>query len=253
MLKPDNEFLTVNQVLRKIKRALKEKKPFSLVRIGDGENVVLAQNSVIPIDEVLKIRWAKLANEGKKGVILPNLELRDEMVAAIKQADMVGIPFWENDPIVAHQEIKRPLTENVFEHFNIKPRRTCHTFVNRVFAQKPEFWAMLKGRRVLLISDWGDSVKEILQKEPYGLNIALTIKFTDYKQINRTLRKVSKNKDEFDIALISCGVNAVVLAPKIAQLSGKVSLDFGKSLMFIVKKKAGLKYSSYQAKKNLLR
>lgn len=53
MLKPDNEFLTVNQVLRIIRKALEEKRPFSLVRIGDGENVVLAQDSAMPIRSMI--------------------------------------------------------------------------------------------------------------------------------------------------------------------------------------------------------
>jgi len=42
------------------------------------------------------------------------------------------------------------------------------------------------------------------------------------------------------------------MAQKIAELTGKVAIDFGKSLMFIVQKKAGLKYSSHQADRNLV-
>ncbi|MNG16788.1 hypothetical protein D3C84_1007280 [compost metagenome] len=32
----------------------------------------------------------------------------------------------------------------------------------------------------------------------------------------------------YDIALLSCGVNAVVLAPRMANEIGKVAIDFGK-------------------------
>jgi len=62
-----------------------------------------------------------------------------------------------------------------------------------------------------------------------------------------TLQKVIQIKDEFDIALVSCGVNAVVLTPQIARLTGRVAIDFGKSL-----KKAGLKYYSHRSNLHLI-
>lgn len=249
---PDEQFLKVDQVLDSIKEAIEQNTPFSLLRVGDGENIVMAQDSILTIPEVLNRGWAKAANEGKKGVTIPNLELRDEMVEALKKADLIGIPFWENDPIMADQIVKRPLTEAIFKYFNIVPSKICHTFVNRVLTQKKEFWSLLKGKRILLIGSWADQVKPILEKEPYGLNIAITYEFTKYDHIKETLDKVTEIKDEFDIALVSCGVNAVVLAQRIAELTGKVALDFGKSLMFIVQKKAGLIYYSHQANLKLL-
>lgn len=252
MVVPDSKFLKVEQVLKIIKEAIKQKKPLSLVRVGDGENLILAQGSLWPIKKVLQNGWAIAANEGKKGVTLPNFKLRDQMVQALKKADIIGIPFWKNDPILASQSQKRPLTEAVFKHFNIQPAQICHTFVNRVFAQRRAFWGLLKGKRILIISRWADKAKVILEGEPYKLNIVSTISFTDYKQMAETIKKVLQEKDKFDIALISCGVNAVVLAQQIAELTGKIAIDFGKSLMFMVQKKAGLKYCSSRAYRNML-
>lgn len=249
---PDQNFLKVDQVLDMLATAIEQKAAFSLVRIGDGENQILAQDSVMPIEEVLNRGWAKAANEGKKGVTLPNLKLRDEMAESIKRADVIGIPFWKDDPILADQAVKRPLTEAVFKHFNIQPAKICHTFVNRVFTQRKKFWNLLKGKRILLIGSWSDKVKPILEKRPYGLCIAFTFDFSDYNQMERTLQKIMQIKDEFDIALVSCGVNAVVLTPQISRFTGKVAIDFGKSLMFLVQKKAGLKYHSHQANLDLI-
>lgn len=249
---PDDQFLTVRQAISKIKDALEQKKPFSLVRVGDGENIVLAQDSAMTVEEVLKIEWAKLANKGQKGVTLPNLKLRDEMAEAINRADLVGIPFWRDDPIRAPQHLKRPLTEETFRQLKIEPKEVCHTFVNRVFAQKSKFWKLLKGKRVLLISAWADKVKKIVTRRPYDLNVPFTIEFTHYNQMDDVLATVLKKQDQFDIALVSCGVNAVVLCPRIAERTGKVALDFGKSLMFIVERKAGLEHSSDRANKKML-
>ncbi|WP_174819882.1 GT-D fold domain-containing glycosyltransferase [Paenibacillus koleovorans] len=249
---PDRTFLTVAEVLKSIQRALDRRQPFSLVRVGDGENIVLAQDSVMSLEEVLATKWAIGANKGEKGVTLPNLKLRDEMVECLNKANIVGIPFWDNDPIIADPSLKRALTEKTFEALHVRPKQVCHTFVNRVFAQKPEFWSMLEGKRVALISGWADQVSEILSGPPYNLQIAFTINFKHYRKMERALVKMERKKDQFDIALLSCGVNAVVLAPLIAEQTGKVALDFGKSLMFIVKKKAGLEHSSHQATKDML-
>jgi len=249
---PDQDFLKVDQVLDMLATAIEQEAAFSLVRIGDGENLILAQDSVMPIEEVLNLGWAKAAYEGKKGVTLPNLKFRDEMAESIKKADVIGIPFWNDDPILTDQAVKRPLTEAVFKHFNIQPDKICHTFVNRVFTQKRKFWNLLKGKRILLIGSWSDRVKPIFEKSPYGLCIAFTFDFSDYNQMEGTLQKVIQIKDEFDIALVSCGVNAVVLTPQIARLTGRVAIDFGKSLMFLVQKKAGLKYYSHRSNLHLI-
>ena len=83
--------LTTIQVLDRLQLALEKRRPFSLVRIGDGENLVLAQNSVFPMDFVLKERWAIKANRGQKGLQLPNLPLRDAVRDAVTKADVGGI------------------------------------------------------------------------------------------------------------------------------------------------------------------
>lgn len=231
---PDKDMLTADHVLTILKHALNKRQPLSLVRVGDGENVVFAQNTVMPVEKVLQIGWAKEANKGLKGVTLPNLKLRDQMAAAIRKADIVGIPYWKNDPIIARQSLKRPLTEDVFNHLNLKPKRVCHTFVNRVFGKNMDFWNLLRGKRIMLVSSWAESVKPILEQKPYGVTIHFIYNFKDYRQIPQTLKFIRERKDKFDIALVSCGVNAVVLCPEIAEITGKVAIDFGKSLMFIV-------------------
>lgn len=251
----DEQLLTVDQVLKKLKQAIEKKKPFSLVRVGDGENIILAQNSVMTMPEVMKESWARNANKDRdnKGVTLPNIKLRDQMVDAIKKASIVGIPFYKNDPILTEDRLKRPLTDRVFNHFGITPKMCCHTFVNRVFAQKSSFWKTLQGKRILIITKdkWSDKVTKTLRKKPYNLNVTMSIPFHHHDQMVKTLAFIEANKGNFDIALISCGVNSLVLAQKVAE-TGNIGIDFGKSLMYIVQNKAGLKNASRGANKGLI-
>jgi hypothetical protein len=103
---PDHRLLSEYDVLKKIKTALELKKPFSLVRIGDGENIVLAQENFLTRKEVLNSYWVKQSETGKgKGVTLPCLKLRDRMVKAIHKASVVGICRLKNDEMAAQKDL----------------------------------------------------------------------------------------------------------------------------------------------------
>lgn len=222
-------------VVKRIQYALQNKRPFSLVRIGDGENIVLAQQTVWPLKKVLRLPWAIRSSRGHKGIVLPNLMIRNQIVRSIRKATIVGILPYDDQMIQAPMYQKRKLTDQVFRYYNLHPKLTCHACVNRIIVRKQSFFTMLKGKRILIINNHPQRIKSILKQRPYRLHIAATIPFSNYKQINRTVRKVVALKDNFDIALISCGVSAVILAPKIAQLTGKVAIDFGKAPKFIQK------------------
>ncbi|KAA2301752.1 hypothetical protein FY526_23405, partial [Clostridioides difficile] len=70
-------YLEMEGVLDQLEAALLEHRPLSLVRVGDGENIVMSQETVWPTEQVLQERWAKKANLGQKGLRLPNPKLRD--------------------------------------------------------------------------------------------------------------------------------------------------------------------------------
>ncbi|KRE97768.1 hypothetical protein ASG89_29640 [Paenibacillus sp. Soil766] len=217
--------LTRGQTYARIRYAMDHKQPFSLVRIGDGENICLAQSSVWSIKQVLQEPWAVMANRGEKGVTLPSLGLRNQMVTEMKRATVVGVLSPSDTLIRAPRRLKRPLTNKVFAHFRLSPLLTCNACINRYAPRDEAFWRMLKGRRILIISKHANNMKNILEKR--GLNVVGVIPFTHYKQIGQTLDKVKIIRHSFDLVLISTGVNAVILAPRIARMFRKVALDFG--------------------------
>src|SRR5690606_33564080 len=158
----------------------------------------------------------------KKGVYLPNLRLRDQLVQSIKKATIVGI-LPKNDQVIrAPQYLKRGLTDRIFRYYKLNPRLTCNARVNRLIAQKRLLPNFLRGKRILVITRNPKRVKSILQQ--FNLNVTATIPFSNYAQINSTIKKVNSIQTQFDVALLSCGVNAVILAPKIANSTGKVAL-----------------------------
>ncbi|MFC5447843.1 GT-D fold domain-containing glycosyltransferase [Paenibacillus aestuarii] len=226
-------YLFLPDVLRRIEQALDQKRPLSLVRIGDGENIVLAQKSIWPIKKVMREPWAHKSRRGQKGVTLPNLKARDQIVRSIRAATIVGILPTNDTTIKAPAYLKRRLTNQLFKHYGLHPAFTCHACANRMMPQNPKFYQLLKGRRILILNKNPRHIKSLLERPPHHLKVTRTIRFSDYGQINQTLKQVTAMRHSFDIALISCGINAVILAPQIAQLTGKVALDFGKAPRFL--------------------
>lgn len=231
-------YLEMEGVLDQLEAALLEQRPLSLVRVGDGENIVMSQETVWPTEQVLQERWAKKANLGQKGLRLPNPKLRDEVAASLQRADIVGILPRGDSTINAPDYLKRPLTDMVFAHFGISPPMTCHACVNRELAQNPRFWQMLAGKRVLLVTREIEALRAMLEREPYNLNIVTALPFDSYDQMDETLHWIQNNQHTFDVALFSCGVNAVILAERTAALAGKVAIDFGKANNIILKGRA---------------
>ncbi|WP_027084551.1 GT-D fold domain-containing glycosyltransferase [Cohnella panacarvi] len=225
--------LSLPAVLRRILRALKNKEAFSLVRIGDGENIVISQNSVWPLKKVMREPWAKRKD---KGVTLPNLRLRDELVRSVRKATVVGILDKNDRMIRAPRYLKRRLTDRVFRHYKLNPRLTCNAIVNRVMPYEPLFRKVVKGRRILVVNRNPSAIKSVLERPPYRAKVTAMIRFAHYRQIRSALRKAARHQRSFDLALITCGVNAVILAPRIARLTGKVAIDFGQAPKFVKRK-----------------
>lgn len=229
--------LDLNGLLERIAAALDNKQPLSIVRIGDGENLILAQNSVWTMERVLREEWAKKANMGKKGVTLPNLTLRNEMVSVLREADIVGILPSGDQTIGADAYLKRELTDQVFAYFNIQPRCVCHAGINRKLAHYPGFWNILRKRKVLIITSKADELRNVLDKKPYDLHIVQALPFSHYNDLKLVRNWLMANPDHFDVAIIACGVNAVILAHMVRELTGKVGIDFGKGRNILLKEK----------------
>lgn len=161
---------------------------------------------------------------------LPNLDMRDRMVESIRKATVVGILNYGDSIIKARPEYKRPLTDKIFAHYGLKPRYTCNALFNRYAANDPLFWELIRGYRILIVTRNPEGIAKLLSGGPYNQHIAGTISFGHCDELEETVEELKANRNKFDIALISCGVNAVVLAQQVAEAAGKVGIDFGKGL-----------------------
>lgn len=226
---PNEDLLDKDEIVARLKTALVNKTPYCLIRIGDGENFVLSQDSVYTMEQTLSQLWVKIANEGRKGIRFPNIAYRDKMVEAIREADIVGVLAQNDNVIRAHPNHKRELTNKIFNHFQLQPKALCNAIVNREIMYHMPFWEMLHETesRVVLVSRWAGGTKQRLIRPPFNLNVPFTLPFERNEMMEDTLNILEQRKDEYDIVLSSCGVNAVVLSHQVAKRFGKVGFDFG--------------------------
>ncbi|MGO4110919.1 GT-D fold domain-containing protein [Paenibacillus sp. YAF4_2] len=218
--------LTVEQVGDRIIHALDEQQPLSLVRLGDGELLTLAQEIVMPVETVRR--------EGKfleyAGVKVPDLDIRNRLAEAVLGADIVGIPR-------TRMPNYQPLVSPVFRAYSIPfaNRQWTDSLVNYGLCQAGYLMRILRNRRVLVIGNMAEPLSAVLA----GSGIAIAGMITPVNGARDAVRIVELARHyDFEIALVSAGIAAVLITEELARLTGKVAIDFGHMANAIVKGEA---------------
>ncbi|CAM3138508.1 GT-D fold domain-containing glycosyltransferase [Paenibacillus lupini] len=218
--------LTVEQVGDQIIHALDEQQPLSLVRLGDGELLTLAQEIVMPVETVRR--------EGKfldyAGVKVPDLDIRDRLAEAVLRADIVGIPR-------TRMPNYQPLVSPVFRAYGIPfaERQWTDSLINYGLCQAGYLMRILRNRRVLVIGNMAEPLSAVLTG--YGIAIAGMITPVNGARDAARIVELARHYD-FDMALVSAGIAAVLITEELARLTGKVAIDFGHMANAIVKGEA---------------
>ncbi|TCL60271.1 hypothetical protein EDC14_103624 [Hydrogenispora ethanolica] len=208
-----SHFLSPESVARNIREALELKRPFALVRVGDGEALAMAQDTVLPLDEIKKQGFLRYA-----GISVPDLKARDELLTMLPRADLVGLPQRWDLPYFA------PLVEQILERHNLALRNVCDCCINYALHQAGLLLPLLAGRRILLIGRRSRELAGILQQY-YQIRTVGRLIIDNYRQVPQILQ-LCRNY-QFDIAFVAAGIPAVTLCVKIASHLGKVALDLG--------------------------
>ena len=110
------KMLSTEQVFQMIKEAIRVGKGLSLIRIGDGETRAIAHNDLITMNEVPD--WIRYS-----GVLLPDQAIKKELIASIRQADIVGLPL-EN------YYYFKPLMLEIINKYQISLEQICPNRIN---------------------------------------------------------------------------------------------------------------------------
>lgn len=195
--------------------ALDAQRPLSVVRLGDGELLTLAADTVLPGQEVQELApFLPYA-----GVPCSTPDIRAMLAEAIQAADWVGVP-------ISRAPTFQGLLFPVLRHFGIDWSRLKLTSstINYSLHQSGLVLPLLQGRRVLLIGSQAPELAALLHNR--GIHVTGIIdSVAGVMDIPRVMQQTAEHA--FDIALVAAGIPAVILCRRIAGELGKVALDFG--------------------------
>lgn len=203
------------EVADRIEGALEAKTPLSIVRLGDGESLVLAQQTVLDTATIQgRAPWLSMA-----GVDVPDLAAQAELKEAILRADIVGVP---TSRIRDHQ----PLLFKAFKALEIDWNNLTltHSIINYIVQKEGLLKDVIAGRSVLLVGNHAQALREVL--EAAGVKVSGAIgPVKGVRDAARVMEDVRAHS--FDVAFVAAGIAAVIIAERIAGEMGKVAIDFG--------------------------
>ncbi len=220
----EHKILDVQEVYSLIREALNKKDKLSMVRIGDGEALALAQQVVLPINEVKKNAFLTYA-----GVRIPDIIGRDMLADSVRKSDIVGVPL-NPAPYFLPLFLKACKAHNIDLH-SLKLTNAC---INYFLCNSGNLDALLtKGKpRILVIGNKGKALANLLQS--HGVNVSGVISpVYGLRDVNRIVRMAKGHS--FDIALSASGVAAVVISERIANNQKKVALDIGHAADMLIR------------------
>lgn len=204
-----------HEVAAHIYAALDAGRPLSVIRLGDGELLALAADTVLSSEEVQELApFLPYA-----GVQRSTPDVRASLAEAIRRADWVGVP-------ISRAPTFQGLLFPVLRHFAIdwSSLKLTDSTINYSLHHSRLLPSLLQNRRVLVIGDLASELGALLQS--HGVLVAgMIAPVAGYADIPRVMQRIRKH--DFDLALVAAGIPAIVLCRYIADELGKVAIDFG--------------------------
>lgn len=209
--------LGVERVYAELDGAVRERRPYSFIRLGDGELMTLAQEVVIPVSAVR----ASSPFLPYAGIVVPNLQARDEIARSIRSASLVGVP-------ISRKPQFQPLLFKALRAHGIPcdGLKLTTSTMNYALHEQGYLLPLLAGRRLLVVGNVAGELAQALRLQ--GMNIAGVVSpVRGYSDVDRVVAEAIMY--DFDIALVSAGIPAVPIVVRIVQSTGKAAIDFGHS------------------------
>lgn len=226
------KYLTQEEIINQIKNAIDNNKGFSLVRIGDGELVILAQEIILSHKTIMSNYGWAYNSLSYCGTPLPNIKIRDSMNKAVKNADIVGVfeeTIYDERFNPACMDVAR-FNTLVFDKLDFYSEQICYAFENIYLPMNYKFIELIIKYPPLIIGGETDKFVDFLSKT-LKLNIQQGIPIKDYFELDKCINEISKT--DFKWALVSAGANALPICDYIKSI-GKVGVDFGHAPDYIM-------------------
>lgn len=218
----EQRFLPPAAVAAEMALALAQHQPWSLIRIGDGEARVLAHDILVP-----SAAMDPLMNR-YRGCPLPDEQARQDLIAAMRAADIVGL-----SPDRRHPECA-PLTEQILTRLGLEPLRICSAGIAWDLVQDGRLFDLLRGRRTVVVGRRAAAAVPALEQR--GASVAGTVGLEGLGGTGAAFRSLGAlhSAPGFDLILFAAGVPGKILAPRAARAFQAVCFDLGHALLHIM-------------------
>lgn len=191
-------------------------KPKSLIRIGDGENKILAWRT--PHEYKEDATWFQYA-----GVELEE-PIKEKLIWGMKESDILGLEHRKG-------QVFRELTEKILDYYKIKPKIICPRDINKRLWEQGYLFRLLKGKRIIVIGRLARESIKIFQDE--GAVVVDYMGFEGFYDTHRVLEEL-RFSPPFDVVLVAAGIPAVRVIPLITKTYQKMALDIGHVIDYLV-------------------
>ncbi|MFY0802938.1 GT-D fold domain-containing glycosyltransferase [Peribacillus frigoritolerans] len=207
------------KVIKLLDQAIKQNRGFSLARFGIGEMSYLSY----PANGLLVQEFKRY--ESYAGVSHAPEIIRRELVRSLRDTDIAGlIAPWRLDPWAKQ-------TRTVLEELKFMPTKACCAWIMQSLLDEGTLWPWLSNKKVFLVGRRSKEAEIVFREQ--GIQITGSMGLDGYDELIRVQNELQFNQ-EWEIALISAGIPATILAPRIAKSTKKVAIDFGHALDMIL-------------------
>ncbi|MED4635558.1 GT-D fold domain-containing glycosyltransferase [Peribacillus frigoritolerans] len=215
----EKSLLDNRKVIKLLDQAIKQNRGFSLARFGIGEISYLSY----PANGLLVQEFKRY--ESYAGVSHAPEIIRRELVRSMQDTDIAGlIAPWRLDPWAKQ-------TRTVLEQLKFMPTKACCAWIMQSLLDEGTLWPWLSNKKVFLVGRRSKEAEIVFREQ--GIQITGSIGLNGYDELIRVQNELQSNQ-EWEIALISAGIPATILAPRIAKSTQKVAIDFGHALDMIL-------------------
>lgn len=215
--------ISLNSVLDLLETAIKSQRGLSLSRFGHAE---LAYIGSVDFPEW---KYGIDPHSFYAGATASDKTLQQELRQALKASDIVGFhASWSHSPDDRDAARK---TSILLKQLIIRPKHICDAYITHHMIESDRFWKLLKNRKVALV---GRRAKEAYAAfKNKGIDVSYITTLEGYQEIDKVYNDLSGRQD-WDIAIVAAGIPATILAPKLAEKSNKVVIDFGHALDMVI-------------------
>ena len=215
----EDSMIDLDGVLNQIIDAIRDHKAFSLGRYGHGEVAYLGW------PEFPEWKKGYDPHASYAGATASVTTIKDDLLEALRTTDIVGFHVswgdaWEDRGAA-------DLTKKLLQIYKYKPAQVCSAFITHEMIKSDRFWECLKNQRIALVGRRAEEASPAFRDK--GVDIVYTTGFEVYEDMEKVYDELSKRED-WDVALLSTGIPATILAPQLANQTNKVVIDFGHAL-----------------------